>query len=384
MDEMKSLVEMLFDIAMNSPNLELLKNKDLKYSLTGEIVSLVIEYLSSDNQHKEKQKLDKALSKLDRFVDLKIPRLRYWCFLQQFVMDTDDVIIDNVMRLRKANILESAFFDNQGYTVAGRTSADFVVELIPFHQEAKIRSESERLDLIHSNEFISEFEYLVTAFRLLTPSSVGINWVFRSHRRESFSSRTSFSTRSDIFPAGFSRRWNKKYHLEEVNWDFILRLRSKLKEVASMNHKETPRLLRSLRRYNRAICNDFIEDEVIDLWIILETIVKTTGKEVASRISEIVATSNAIRDNVKKELDFIYKNVRNPLFHGGSFNHKHEPYVDNLFIITSNALRAYLVLVDVEGGVEELLHKVKSSQEERKKLDIRIGSWVDNNFEPSF
>ena len=377
MDEMKDLVSFLENHAEKTPSLALMKDMSFERILSGLLGGLLFWNPSGSNSSEINQISEYAKKELARCISIEIPSIRYWCFLHMFEMNREIFALDRNIRIRKATILEKAYFISQGLDFGSFGSGEFILELIPRHHNAKTYSESEKIPRIHRNDSITEIEYLLTALRLSHLSSVGVNWIIRNRWYGSFTSSSGFNTRSDLYPAAFGRRWDKICNNDEINWDIVLSIRNRIQEVAKMNYEEAPRLFRILRRYNRAICSEFVEDEVIDLWIILETIARKIGNAAVSVISEISAYSIQNRKLIENELITIYKDIRNPIFHGGSFDSKNAHYVDDLFIITSNAIRAYLFLLDIDGGFSEYVKKVKSDENERMKLDQKLSNWID-------
>ncbi len=380
MEEMKNLVTFMQDIAEASPHLMLLKDMSFNRVLSGLIGGLIFWDPSDSNSEDGNMISEYARKELDRCVELKIPPRRYWCFLYNFDMEQEIHVISKTMRIRKATLFEKTYFVSRDLDQGWKGTHDNILEIIPNPSYPRIKSESEKIERMMRDEPITEIEYLLTSLRLLNPSSVGVNWIISCNRYESFTISGGYNIRSDLYPATFSRRWRQRCIFDAVDWKRVSQILDRIKEIAVSEHEEVPRLLRVLRRYNRAICSEFIEDEVIDLWIILETISKKTGRDAASFISEIIAITTKDQQAVKKKLDNIYLNIRNPIFHGGTFDSENLPYVDFLFSVTSNALRVYLVLMDVHGGFSEYIKSMKSDLDEREKLDDILKIWLDFNY----
>jgi len=286
-------------------------------------------------------------------------------------------VISETMRIRKATLFERTYFVSRDLDQGWKGTHDNILEVIPNPSYPRIKSESEKIERMIRDESITEIEYLLTSLRLLNPSSVGVNWIIRCNWYETFTSSSGYNIRSDLYPATFSRRWRQRCISDAVDWIRVSRILDRIKEIAVSEHEEVPRLLRVLRRYNRAICGEFVEDEVIDLWIILETIASKIGKEAASTISEIIGTSIENRQFIKGKLEFIWNNIRSPIFHGGHFDSNYISYVDDLLMMTSNAIRAYLGFFDTDGGLLDCIQKAKSDLDARKEFQKKLEDWID-------
>ncbi len=376
MKEMKEMVSFMQELAEDSPQLMLFKDMSFDRVLSGLIGGLVFWNRSESESNAKDAISDHVRKELDRCVEIKIPPRRYWCFLYNFDMEQETYTISKTMRIRKATLFEKAYLHNQNLDRGWKGTRENILEVIPNPSYPKTRSESEKIERISENESINEIEYFLTSLRLLNPCSVGVNWVIRCNWYGFFASSSGLNIRSDLSPAKFSRRWKQRCIFDTIDWKLFSKIYHRIEEVAVLEHEEVPRVLRILRRYNRAICSEFVEDEIIDLWIILETISRKIGTEASSFISEITTVSTKDRQTVKNKLDYIYRNIRNPIFHGGSFDFGNQSYVDYLFSVTSNALRAYLVLLNIDGGFFAYVDKTKSDSNERKKLDTTLKEWL--------
>ncbi len=366
MEEMKDLVTFMQDIAEDSPHLMLTKDMSFDRVLSGLIGGLIFYYPSDNNSDDGIMISEHVRNELDRCIELDIPPIRYWCFLYNFDMEQEVHVISKTMRIRKATLFEKTYFVSLNLDQGWKGTHDNILEVIPNPSYPRIKSESEKIERMMRNESITEIEYLLTSLRLLNPSSVGVNWVIRCKWYESFTSSSGHNIRSDLYPATFSRRWKQRCNFDAVDWKRVSQILNRIKEITVSEHEEVSRLLRVLRRYNRAISSEFIEDEVIDLWIILETIAKKRGKEAASTISEIISISKKNRQDIKGKLEFIWKHIRSPIFHGGHFDNKHTSYVDDLLMMTSNAIRAYLSSFDIDGGKKPNSVTIKKPLEEHR------------------
>jgi hypothetical protein len=377
-EEMHKTIQRLREVAKETRQLEVMTDEHLDVALNRVLSQLVAECLTEGHPPTIDEALrQKALRELDWCSTVKIPLGRFWAFVHQCELERNIIDLDGPLRLRKATLIEKAYFRSQNFAVAGRTAGDVIAETMPTTKTAVIQKNRRRISL--RNDLLVEFDYLVTILRLLSPSSSGVNLVIddESPMKGSVVLSVTHNTRPDIFPAAFSRRLNSKCHIGEKQRKLLIRLLRKLRKVAKMDNPEVKRLLRSLRRYNRAIANDFIEDEVIDLSIILETIVRTGGTPMTSRIASITAIDEDKENSIMKMLRKVHRSIRGPLVHGASFNPKYTPIVDNLFEITCNALRTYIMLIDVREGLVEYLDRAKSNREVKKQLRKRLQNWID-------
>ncbi|MFW9801790.1 MAG: hypothetical protein ACFFFC_04020 [Candidatus Thorarchaeota archaeon] len=379
--EMKQTIELIREAAAETRQLEVMSGEGLDAALSKVISRLVTECFLPDGPPEVNRKnLECALEDLNSCSSVKIPLGRFWCYVQQLEMDDEIIDIDGPLRLRKATPIERAHFISQGLAVGGRTEAEVIAETMPTTKTSKSRNGAKGPRQVIRGDILPEFDLLVSALRLLSPSSVGVNQVTNdeSPRKGMVVISLHHNTRPDVHPAAFSRRWNAKCILNHIQRKLLIKLHRRLRKAVRMDHEEVPRLLRSLRRYNRAICNDFIEDEVIDLSIILETIVRAGGEEMASRIATITSTSDSQRAEVEMKLKRIHRSVRGPLVHGASFESKNTSLINELLWIASNALRAYLILFNIRGGLIDYIIKVDSSRQERNKLNVRLSNWLDS------
>ncbi|MFQ5833948.1 MAG: hypothetical protein ACE5H4_14675 [Candidatus Thorarchaeota archaeon] len=380
--EMKQTIELIREAAAKTRQLEVMSSEGLDAALSKVISRLVSECFLPDGPPEVNPKnLEHALEDLNSCSLVKIPLGRFWCYVQQLEMDDEIVDIDGPLRLRKATPIERAYFISQGLAIGGRTGAEVIAETMPTTKTSRKSTGAKGPRQMIRGDILPEFDLLVSSLRLLSPSSVGVNQVTNdeSPRKGTVVISLHHNTRPDVHPAAFSRRWDSKFILNHAQRKLLIKLHRRLRKAVRMHHEEVPRLLRSLRRYNRAICNDFIEDEVVDLSIILETIVRTGGKDMASRIASITSTSESQRAEVEKKLKKIHRSVRGPLVHGASFESKNTSLVNELFWITSNALRAYLILFNIRGGLIDYTLKVDSNRQERNKLNARLSNWLDSD-----
>lgn len=378
-DEMNELIDCLEESASETRQLLVLtQDEKFKLELAKVLSRLVFECLTtSDPIVLIEKNVKQVYQELDWSVSVEIPLGRFWAYLQQCEIDKQVIDLDGPLRMRKPTIFERAYFRSQGFTVGGRTEADVIVETMPSARTSKVEKSLKGLRFNVSGELLIEFEYLVTVLRLVHPSSVGINLIMHdeSPAKQSVIMSFTHNTRPDIFPAAFGRRLNTKCQVNYTRRKLLIKLLRRLRKVVKLDDPEVPRLIRSLRRYNRAISNDFIEDELVDLFIILETIARVGSKPMASRISWIASTNKDEREQVEKTLNKCHR-LRSNVVHGSSFDSKNTQYVDDLLIITCHALILYIVLIGSKEGVVDQIERVKGKRDLQKNFERKVANWI--------
>ena len=98
----------------------------------------------------------------------------------------------------------------------------------------------------------------------------------------------------------------------------------------------------------------------------------------STQIAQIAATSDEERERVTKVLKKIHTSVRSSLVHGASFDPKHKSLVDDLFKITCRALKSYIVLIGIRGGIAKHIDSVMTNRAARVRLDRKLANWIDD------
>jgi hypothetical protein len=214
-------------------------------------------------------------------------------------------------------------------------------------------------------------EEVVSVMRIVVPSRLGIRFVWTQERHYAHE-RTD--TKPDTFPAIWSPialegdgqqaygQFEYTFTPERIEmfqaiWSRYLKLRS------------SKRLMRSIRRYNTAICSHEREDSLVDLIIALETLFQAQGFKVSFLVSFLFSLDEEERRQALCTLEDSYR-MRNASVHGGDLDEKKMRIVDQLLPLVGQIL-SFAILVQMSGK------KLADHVREKYLVDDKILSLED-------
>ncbi|TFH06660.1 MAG: hypothetical protein E4H14_10320 [Candidatus Thorarchaeota archaeon] len=172
---------------------------------------------------------------------------------------------------------------------------------------------------------LEDFRTLVTALRLTSSSSIGLNTV--SMNCQLFSGAAAFTINSpaliqfnpapEIFPGAFSPFVNTQCILDKFELELFQRLYKRLREIQGTEGKLREQIQRALRRYNVALISDQAEDSIVDAIIALEILFKSSGFKMAFRASLLSSIIPEERKVIVKTLEKCHR-VRSEIVHGSA------------------------------------------------------------------
>ena len=295
--------------------------------------------------------------------------------------------LDESLRIRRATLIEKYHFELTNQSVGGRTRCEFVVETTSNTRFAKY---DESIGLVFDNlELLEDFRTLVTALRITSPSSAGLNMIsivctvpLPEDTMGLFSININPISQTnpapEIFPAAFSPYVNTQCYLDKYEIQLLQRIYSRLRKLKLGNGEFIDRLQRSLRRYNVALTSDQPEDSIVDLIIALEILFKTLGFRVSFRGSYLAGIGPEER---KIAIDLLEKarNMRNNIVHGGGSSKKEEQkaVLGKLVIIVCRIFRSYLHIFTKKDNINIIVYvdDIAYNPKELSILEKEFGKW---------
>ena len=323
------------------------------------------------------------LEEVKFLLELKLDSNRAWAFLHQFGCLHDYVELDGPIRIRRVTIIEKYYFELTNQSVGGRTSSEFVIETT---SDIKFLKLDDTNKVHRENEDVLEnFRTLITALRLTSPSSTGLNMISivcyvdtenaTIGLMENTPPLTQYNLAPEIFPGAFSPYVNTQCILDKHELELLQRIYKRLAEIKQKDGQLSERLEWALRRYNVALVSDKTEDSIVDVIIALEILFNAIGFRMAYRASFLASTSPDERKIAVEILEKSHK-IRSNIVHGSvSEKEKQKKLLGMLILVVCRILRSYIHVSNKYEDVIDYIEDVAYNPEELSILENELTTW---------
>jgi hypothetical protein len=309
---------------------------------------------------------------------------RAWAYLHQFNSDMDEIHLDGPLIIRRSTLYERALFQHRSESYGGVSKGRFVIETKPEIEISANQIDPEKMGMrindriIQTNpEIENEFNDVVTSFKLIKPSSVGITQIhfeFSPISYSQFVTGFTFTPSPELFPAVFNSYIEDICYFSDEDIVYLNRLLQRYRTVLRRKEKKRiGRLQRSIRRYNNAIVSDEPEDMIVDVVIGLESLFKTSGFRMVFYASNLLGFSDTEIRQAVETLERAY-DIRSKVAHGGSIANKDRKVILETLHMMSRILISALVLF----GSKDLVEIVKDAAYNRKtkaSINKKLKKW---------
>jgi hypothetical protein len=306
---------------------------------------------------------------------------RVWCYVHQLDCPIDIIDLDGPLRIRKATIVERALLKQKWHSTG--LSPTFIaetkrgtVETILDKEKAKRAGVDFHIELFTMPPFGDAFFTLVSILRLTIPSPVGYDELVYQDEAGELSTRMVYQVSPWKHPCSLGVLGQKKCELNgedvrilNVLWDGY--------NKASQNFgtERFSRLQRAIRRYERAICSNEVEDAIVDLIIALEILFEVGGREMAKLASHLIGSNEKSRGKLFRLLDDARK-MRNSIVHGGFFDSNNDLVDRYLLSIVRRIIVCSILLAKEKEWFAGLVRDAVNNASRLEELHDSISEWL--------
>ena len=328
-----------------------------------------------------KEYLSDIVDDIRFLTNLELDKNRAWAYLHQFGCISDYIELEGLLRIRRATVVEKYMFHVTKQSVGGRTRCQFIAETISDASFIQV-DESKRF-LLDNKKILEEFRTLVTALRITSPSSTGLNTVSvvcniplgKTVVRLDVPAIFQFNPAPEIFPGAFSPYLHTQCILDKHELELFQRLHKRLREINHREGKLKERVQRALRRYDVALTSDQAEDSIVDAVIALETLFQTSGFRMAFRASYLATTDSEERRVAVKILEKCH-DMRSGIVHGRiSKKEKQSSLLGKLILIVCRIIRSYLYASSKNEDVINFIEDAAYNPEKLSILQKELMEW---------
>ena len=301
-EEIKSLPE-----AGNCVNI-MLRNDDIKKfhsreNLQGQLADFASNLLRETGSFTfDKNKFDELYQRFQKDLSSSFYRVRTYTPLVNFTCDVDEIHLGDALKIRKATLEELSGIW-RGRTTYGTLGMGFPPEFV-----MELIFDSPKGQALGSGPAFEAFGDVVSALRIFKACHVGYTIIIEKFPLTFYGGATGSTFRPlEHRPDGGSLKIEK----DEVN--SFLDFWKKFRRLTTSRY-----LKRAIRRFNAALVSRDLEDELIDLTIAFETLLRTRGYRLAHKASVLLAIDKSERKDIVDFMDLAY-GARSAVTHGGSF-----------------------------------------------------------------